>query len=65
MASATAYSLHELIACAESAVRSMQRRYPNYVLTGRLSQAAAERRIAMMEEIVRQLRELEQAELLV
>jgi hypothetical protein len=65
MASATEFSLLELIACAESAVRSMQRRYPNYVRTGRLSQAAAERRIAMMQAIAARLRELAQAELLV
>ena len=59
------FTLTELIACAESARRSMQRRYPGYVLTQRLSQREADRRIAMMAAIVERLRELERAELLV
>jgi hypothetical protein len=55
----------ELIACAEHALRSMQRRYPGLVLTGRLRQARADKRMAMMGAIIARLREDEKAESLV
>ena len=59
------FTTAELIACAQTALRSMQRRYPNYVLTGRLSQVQADRRMAKMAAIVERLREDEKAEALI
>jgi hypothetical protein len=65
MASATEFSLLELIACAEREVGLRQRVYPGRVFTGRMSQREADRQLAMMQAIAARLRELAQAELLV
>jgi len=59
------FNMQELAECAEHAVKSMRRRYPGYIATRRLHPDLAERRIAMMEEIARKLREMQRAELLV
>ena len=59
------FTTAELIAGAEHALRSMQRRYPGYVLTGRITQRKAERRMAVMAAIVALLREKAKTEMLV
>jgi len=65
MTDVDAFPTAELIACAEHALRSMQRRYPGLVLTGRLKQARADRRMAAMAAIVERLRTAEEKERLV
>jgi hypothetical protein len=62
MTDVDAFPTAELIAVAQMALRSMRRRYPNYVLTGRLTQVQAEKRLARMEAIIARLRRDEKAE---
>jgi uncharacterized protein YqhQ len=62
MASATGFSLLELIACAEREVKIRLRVYPGRVLTGRMSRREADRQIEMMVAIVGRLREAAERE---
>jgi hypothetical protein len=59
------YPTAELIAVAQSALRSMERRYPGYVARGRLSSRLAARRMKLMQAIIRRLQEDAEAESLV
>jgi hypothetical protein len=65
MARATAYSLGELIACAERELGLREKIYPQRVRDGRMSRQFADDQIGKMAEIVRRLRELAQADVLV
>jgi hypothetical protein len=65
MAGATAFSLQELVACAERELKLRERIYPQRVRDGRMSRQFADDQIAKMQQIAARLRELEQAEQLV
>lgn len=62
MVGAPAFSLIELIECAEREVKIRLRAYPGRVLTGRMSRREADRQIAMMAAIAGRLREAREAE---
>jgi hypothetical protein len=54
------YSLEEKRKCAEREVKLRRRVYRNRVLTGRMTQAFADREIAIMEAIAEDYRALAQ-----
>ncbi|HEU0063235.1 MAG TPA: hypothetical protein VFR19_25380 [Hyphomicrobiaceae bacterium] len=62
MATATAYSLAELVACAERELKIRLRVYPGRVMAGRMSQREADRQIEMMAAIAGRLREVAERE---